>query len=722
MRSEAISAEERPPSTGYARDLVLAWARHSPSGEPRYIGELRPEQTGLKCECVCYSCGLGLEAVNAGKTEFRRRPHFRHPAGAQKDDCLVLAARAAALEVLKGEKYLILPRRLQSAKVEGLTGNFHQAWVASEPERVQIKDVEISDQVSAILTLDDGRTFRVLLVGKMGAEIGEDDEITLTPTIQFVVDDPEIAAMPPEEVRKRLTVIVDEGLWCSHWADADLTRRAVEEAKLVAARAMDWLDEESFQFPEGTSNEQKRETLLHIKAKEILEREKRIRVPDLVAATSRTSATGDTVPGDRRRPGQLLSLESVVLEQSVGRIRPDVVAHTVAFGDWPEDDLLIEITVTNTISEERLARIQAENRPTFEIDISRMGGIVTEAEFSNLIVSEIAGKRWLHHPWIGREEQKLRFDLETKVKATERQLVRQSYLQLPLEEICEKFLLAVETHAELLTQTDDNKYLMAQLDVARGDLEALIDALAGKGYPEVRDLKFMRGRILDRLLAIRHDRSIGYKLSTAWQVINTILQDQAPNKRWHTLYLTAIKIYQPTLDANQQGRISRWRKEVVFSLEEGKNDFRRDRKFDAALSILFPEMAEALAKPLPGDTPPKVLEPTGRSKREVVEPMQPYEIISGNTICVWEDRATDFQPKSRTQNAIVATAREARSQGLSTDAALAKCTQAFSGWNRIHVMSLLVDCGLAAQMLFRDEHTFEEWRERNLGKPPVYPG
>lgn len=563
MRSEAISAEEQPPSTGYARDLVLAWARHSPSGEPRYIGEFRPEQTGLKCECVCYSCGLALEAVNAGKTEFRRRPHFRHPAGAQKDDCLVLAARAAALDVLKGEKYLILPRRRQSAKVEGLTGNFHQAWVASEPERVQIKDVEISDQVS---------------------------------------------------------------------------------------------------------------------------------------------------------------LESVVLEQSVGRIRPDVVAHTIAFGDWPEDDLLIEITVTNTISEERLARIQAENRPTLEIDISRMGGIVTEAEFSNLIVNEIAGKRWLHHPWIGRVEQKLRFDLETKVKATERQLVRQSYLQLPLEEICGKFLLAVETYAELLTRTDDNKYLRAQLDVARGDLEALIDAFAGKGYPEVRDSKFTRGRILDRLLSIRHDRSIGYKLSTAWQVINTILQDQAQNKRWHTLYLTAIKIYQPTLDANQQGRISRWRKEVVSSLEEGKNDFRRDRKFDAALSILFPEMAEALAKPLPGDTPPKVLEPTGRSKPEVVEPMQPYEIISGNTICVWEDRATDFQPKSRTQNAIVATAREARSQGLSTDAALAKCTQAFSGWNRIHVMSLLVDCGLAAQILFRDEQTFEEWRERNLGKPPVYPG
>jgi hypothetical protein len=42
-----------------------------------------PHQRGARCNCKCISCGLPLTAVNAAKTEFQKRPHFRHPEGAE---------------------------------------------------------------------------------------------------------------------------------------------------------------------------------------------------------------------------------------------------------------------------------------------------------------------------------------------------------------------------------------------------------------------------------------------------------------------------------------------------------------------------------------------------------------------------------------------------------------------------------------------------------------
>jgi len=64
-------------------DLVIAWARDIETGEPRYILELGADRRGAKCHCACVSCGLPLIAVNAAKEAFVRRPHFRHPEGAE---------------------------------------------------------------------------------------------------------------------------------------------------------------------------------------------------------------------------------------------------------------------------------------------------------------------------------------------------------------------------------------------------------------------------------------------------------------------------------------------------------------------------------------------------------------------------------------------------------------------------------------------------------------
>ena len=50
-------------------DLVMAWARDTATGEPRYILELDAAHRGARCGCECPSCGKPLTAVNAAKTE-----------------------------------------------------------------------------------------------------------------------------------------------------------------------------------------------------------------------------------------------------------------------------------------------------------------------------------------------------------------------------------------------------------------------------------------------------------------------------------------------------------------------------------------------------------------------------------------------------------------------------------------------------------------------------
>lgn len=344
------------PTRPTVRELVLAWAKDIETGEPRYIGELREDQTGQKCGCQCYSCNLPLEAVNAGKTAYKIRPHFRHPDGAPKADCMVLSARAAALELLIKDGRVTLPRRRRSVEVAGLSGHYHQAWVEHPRELVRIDSAEFEDRVTAIITLSDGRQFKIGMVGSMEASDDPAEGPTAIPTIRLFVDDPAIADMAPEELRKRVTAIVDDGQWCSHWNDATLAKQAEEAARQQAIDALDWADLQD-EIPADLSGLLRRETLLHLKAKEILEKERRLFLPDLCVRAEGWLPSGRAIFEKSTLGGQVVRLDSVSLERHMGQIRPDVCANTIEDGPWPAQPLLVEITVSNTISRERLERI-----------------------------------------------------------------------------------------------------------------------------------------------------------------------------------------------------------------------------------------------------------------------------------------------------------------------------------------------------------------------------
>lgn len=92
----------------------------------------------------------------------------------------------------------------------------------SPPERVHISNIHFYDKLKALLTLDDGRQLIVQLVGSARSV----DDGGVVPSIDIIVDEPAIAAMPIDEIRQRLVPLMDGACWRQHWHDSSLTAQA----------------------------------------------------------------------------------------------------------------------------------------------------------------------------------------------------------------------------------------------------------------------------------------------------------------------------------------------------------------------------------------------------------------------------------------------------------------------------------------------------------------
>jgi hypothetical protein len=583
-----VVIEKREADTLVDEDsLVLAWAKDRVTGEPRYILQLGRERRGAKSGCDCISCGLPLEAINVGRKlhECRRRPHFRHPKGAKKDDCLILSARTLAMQKLHDLGVMVLPRRRKSATAVGLSGKTYEAWFEAPKETVRVKTVSFADTARAILTLVDGRELEVALVGGPSDADRLVEEVTIPrPSLLLVVDDPGLVTLSPDDLRGRLRLIAEDGRWCSHWQDAALEADAADDARRQARDALDWFDLD-FQLPEGITDLERRETLLHLKAKEILERERRMALPELVAVASLSLADGTyRLMRQEILPSQIAQFRSVQLEERVGQIRPDVMAVLDTPQSVRGDRILIEVTVTNGISPERAERIRSTGLPAVEIDISMMGGVLTETEFISLVVDDFVGKRWICHPDEAQEQARLLA------------LLREELDRTP-ESVAKKFLASMADYGNAVRTPDgDSQTHRAAFEVVNQYAQQLADL----GYREATDDFFLRpGHLVNRLQSIQSNTAIGYRLDSAWQVINAILQEHDPYRRWQTIYLMAIDVWRPTLTPPQRGRIAEWRHRVIESLKLGEDTYRRPPTYDKLIGLLFPELAQRLTKPLP---------------------------------------------------------------------------------------------------------------------------
>lgn len=615
--TEVVKATERSPRTPSSSDLVMAWAVDRDNEQPRYILQLDAAHRGGKSNCKCPSCDLPLVAVNAAKAVFQKRPHFRHPEGAARERCVIVAARKALAEMFGQQERILLPRRRRSRNVEGLSGRYFDAWVERPSESVGINECTFRDEATAILALDDGRRLVVQLVGR-GEVTRLDGDEALLARIELEVDDPAIAMMSPEEIFARLELAWSGACWAQHWADADLDRDAEAKARASAADALDWLEQTDLSSELGPV--ERRETLLHREVKAILEREKRICLPGLYVEAQWRRSNGYVDTRAWSEPASEVALTSVELEVHLGCSVPDVIATWVDDDHWTHS-IMIEVTVTNPIGDERIDRLSSFGFPVLEIDIGLMGGIVTREEFTRLVVDEVAGKRWLYHPTLNEEEGHLLAVMKREadeLDAAARK--RQEILEISAADWGQRYLRALRQRWQEQLAVGDGATGGDAWQKAQDALLAAASALEAHGYPiaPLMDQSPLRA-IIARILSIRCGTGVEYKFDNAWAVTNAIRCDRGESSlKWHTLFLIAVRIYQPTLTSEQEQKVAKWRETVKSSIENEESMYVRDTVYDRLLGLLFPEMRSALNKPF--GTPLQILEKDYDATEDLPEP------------------------------------------------------------------------------------------------------
>lgn len=564
-------------------NLVLAWAKDVETGSPIYILQLGKDRQGAKSNCICMGCEEPLQAVNAAKEvgTYKKRPHFRHHVGVQTDSCAVLTARALALQQLKELGVIELPRRRRSANAVGLSGTDYQAWVESPIERSFVRHFSFVDSMRGVVTLEDGREVDVVLVGSVAEAEAADTSQVLRPEIRIVVEGAEFSGLDPAQLQEALRMRIKEGFWCSHWKDVELELQAAEEAKRKKKGALDWLDG-GVQFPEGTTDAEKRETILHALAKQILEREKRMRVPALEIDSDLPMVKGFSEPAPQvLLPDKDVIFSGVELEKKVGGIRPDVIATIDDLDDIGYPKLAIEITVTNTMDTDRISKIQSAGLPTIEINLSRLGGVLTEEIFRDILIQSVLMKSWIFHP-----------DTLPKINN-----INSKNIQGDASFYADIFLREMRSYG---LADASGKFHTPEYDVIKNNVKRLAYKLSEFGYQEATDSHIIcPDGLINRIQSIKMNSAIGYKYNTSWQVINAILQDKGWSRRFHTIYLMAIKKWNPTIDLKQREKVENWRSSVSSSLMQGDDIYRREPIYDRLLSLLFPELAQGIGKPLP---------------------------------------------------------------------------------------------------------------------------
>lgn len=584
-------------------EMVLAWANDDETNEPRWIMELGRDRRGAQCRCRCPSCGASLTAVNAAKDKYFTRPHFRHPNGLPRHECLILAARSAALRQLLEDGLIDLPQRKVSGEFVGLSGERYEVWRTAPPARVLVSQVTYQDQTLAVLTLDDGRTLRVRLTGvstTMDAVSGTDGQ--RVPTIFLDISDPAIAGMSPDDLRQRLTLINSSIRWCTHWDDAVLQDDANRSAQDEAESFLD-SQPEGIDLHDDLPPELRRETLLHIEVKRILAESTRFMVPEFDV-----SVQVEHLERNWRFPAQWADITDVTLERRYGRIIPDLTCAVRTPTELESQPLLIEVTVTNAIGDERMERIRSMGAPAVEIDLSKFGGRVSREILRELVVERLDTKRWLYLPMADERRAALLADLQTlyqeevlsarqKRERVERVLARST------EQVASAYLDAVTAHldARIAVGRDwDSADVQSMLSVAAERLADAVDCMRIHGYPEAGDSDLVGEKeIVSRILSIQLDRGVGYDLATGFQVVNSIQQMKGPRGRAQAIVaLIAIRAYKPRQTEAQQRKIKEWAQEVRDSVDAGEEKYLRDGFYDRILSLLFPEMAQSLADPI----------------------------------------------------------------------------------------------------------------------------
>lgn len=578
----------------------MRWAELKASGKPIYIGTLAAAQNGNACGCHCPSCGEDLQAVNAGKDASHfarpgtRGMFFRHTSGHQRGDCGFIAAKLAALHLLmeQGEVDLPAPRRRHSHL--GVSGQ--EYWGESEGSRWrgQIQNKVWLDDQSAKITLDDGRVVLVLLRAKpdISCDGGIDGVITIE------VDDPAVASWGPQQILDRLKLDNGFACWQKHWDDASLDAAAEHAAKDNAEAALDALPQ-GLVLPNGLTQFQKSETILHAKVKEILAEAGEFHAPGIMLPVKRLMDDGKEAKTSVELNSEYLKLNDVRLEHRLKGLVPDVICQA----QWSSNPakpfaLLIEVAVTHRVDEIKKKKIRSAELACVEIDLSWVSARsqrITVGHLKSAVIHGIDSKAWIFNPFINKLVQAKSAELERYDLARRAERQARSDCILWLNMCSEERLLELFLSVLRLSWAGKSGILRVNEGhlIEADDITAQL-SLRGFACAQEQFLVSKTGLLshLDELKSSLRGRWFGDRLRSLQRM------DHDPEmRRFITLGLMIVSANSTRLAAEEKGFYETLRQTVTQEVRAENRSYLRPKRHDALIARLFPEIRQALNHP-----------------------------------------------------------------------------------------------------------------------------
>lgn len=280
---------------------------------------------------------------------------------------------------------------------------------------------------------------------------------------------------------------------------------------LYAKHCLDSAVTPHFQHAPGIVCREGYETAIHLAAKQLIDAERRLFFPELLARVRVRDALGIFHEPHRHiaKPGVRL-LSDVTLEHRLGGIRPDLVVTSDDLGR-----VLVEVAVTHFVNSEKLGKAQSLGLPLLELDLSKLRA-ASFAELGELIFNRAGNRRWLFHPTMDIAEADLRAALQPKLDDARA-------LAATLAEEEAKRQAAVQEEREHKRRQAE-KLRQAQRTIQRRtQREALARATAFKKLPEEGKaeaiIRWLKWDNLPRLVGfpVRGGKSFGIKQEWIWQ-------------------------------------------------------------------------------------------------------------------------------------------------------------------------------------------------------------
>ncbi len=571
----------------------MAWAVREATRKATHVSMLTRSEKGLACACVCPACGGVLQAVNAGKSadEYLRdgakRPFFRHHAGQQREACLQRVAQRAALELLTSHQELVLPAPTLRRNVVGASGDVYMGEATGRAYRAQIRSRQWVDEQTATLELDDGRIILVCLSGQalVSRDAGVDAVVTIS------IDDPLVSTWGPDEILARVRLEERWLCWESHWDEVDLAAEAIANARARAREALD-LGPDDLVLPEGLTQLQRSESVLHAVIKQILSEAKSLRVPGFKSAVEKRTFSGRLISHPYGWSPVTLALTNVRLEKRLGVIVPDVMceARDVA-GKLPPAELLVEVAVTHPVDAAKTARIAQLGIACVEIDARLLAHgkkTIGLTELRQAVIGDPSNKHWIFHPYL----EQLRIQTEAHVvreaasedaRTSAADARKQRLKATPVAEVLAEHLrLANLTLAQRPGTSEQPHDAVIRMNEALAELQTR----------QVRGLNneaLMTA--LRQVAAIRETAGRGF--ATPRQLVQESMHTYA-SKRWVTLLQAASSTYSAINGSGLNDGVDDIADRAFSDVAEGKLDFARTREFDETIRLAFPELGNFL--------------------------------------------------------------------------------------------------------------------------------